>query len=695
VLSRLRTFLSHRLRFFTTVEATLVILFLVQALRYLVGGVYSRVASASLNLSLGSHLAGETLPDLVEPATVSNELIVLAVMLLLPVVTLIFGRFIWFVLVAVIVTASGRYAMVGTEELIPAAVTVGGGLFYLAMLARHRARTVPLAFVFAVGIDQLYRAFGNTLDPSWSADYRTIQLVLSALVFQLALFTTVTQFSADRRKDGPDPDQGMFTFWGGVGLGALLFLQFSLLALPNAVLGRAALNYADYLWVAPALVVATMLPIIPYVRGQARSFISLFDSSVRGWSWMLILMLLIVVGTRVSGVVGGVTLVIAQFITSLLWWWLVRPRGEKERSFTGLWLVFGALLFGLLVVMDIFTYEYAFVRDFTEPLEFLNPYIPPLLRGFRGLGLAVILLGAFFAVLPMSMMQRRIAWRGGSSVLSLFGLIVVAGFGAGAYVAVQPPVIEAQINPATIRVSSYNIHAGYSEFFHYNLDGIAQTVVLSQDDDGVVLLQEVEAGRMTSFGVDQALWLARELGMDVRFFPTNEGLQGLAVLSALPIVFDDGNLIDSIGSQTGLQRVQVLPDAGVITIYNTWLDPLLDTGDGETVQVESSQQNQLSQIFGIISEHHPDGQFGRMIIGGTFNNVPDSDLIQRLRDNNLVEHFGGLPLELRVTFNRTGQQAQLDYLWTTPSLAERVIGSIVIETDASDHRLAVIEIDLQ
>ena len=217
-------------------------------------------------------------------------------------------------------------------------------------------------------------------------------------------------------------------------------------------------------------------------------------------------------------------------------------------------------------------------------------------------------------------------------------LIVIAVFALSAANFAQPPVVQAVINPETVRVSTYNIHAGNNEFFHNDLEAIAQTIELSGAD--VVLLQEIESGRLTSYGVDQPLWLARRLNMDRRFYPTNEGLQGLAVLSKIPIVFDDGNLLDSVGNQTGLQRVQVQPDTGVITVYNTWLDPLIDTGGAQTIEeLESSQQAQLDQIFSILSAHHPNGQLGRTAIGGTFNNVPDSALVERIGEQGFVDHF--------------------------------------------------------
>jgi len=197
---------------------------------------------------------------------------------------------------------------------------------------------------------------------------------------------------------------------------------------------------------------------------------------------------------------------------------------------------------------------------------------------------------------------------------------------------------------------------------------------------------------LTSFGVDQPLWLARRLGMDTRFFPTNEGLQGLAVLSNVEIVFDDGVLLPSGGNQAGLQRVQIRPDQGVITLYNTRLEFLLEAGDGRTVEEqEQEQQRQLNEIFTILSSRHPDGNLGRMVIGGTFNNIPTSPLADQMRAAGFVDPLAGLPIELNSTLWRIGYpRVQLDYLWVwRRSLVS--LGAQTINTAASDHRMAVIE----
>ncbi|MFW5708887.1 MAG: endonuclease/exonuclease/phosphatase family protein [Chloroflexota bacterium] len=706
MLSRLRSlFLSQPLLLYS-VEASLVGLFFIQSLRYLIGGLYARIGSASLYPALNPAQIDPMLPGLVEPSTVSGELALLGYILLLPLLAVFFGRYRVLLLVATGVAALGRYLMLGgtlAPDITGAMIAVGGGLLYVAMMVRHRATLLPFMMILGLTLDQLFRAAGDTFDPTWSGNFQDTQLILSGVTVGLALINLWLQSNA-AKQDVVDseisPDRGLMPIWGGIGFGALLFLELAMLSTANVVARRAGVSYVPTV---PLLVAATLLPLVPVVRQSARRFVGLFDSGLRGWAWMMLVMLLIVLGVRLSGIVAVAALGGAQFAISMMWWWLYRPQAASDRNLTGLWLIPGVLIFGLLVVFDVFTYEYAFVRDFSEAFDFLNPIVPPLLRGFRGLGLAVLLLAVFFAVMPMAQTQRRIPWGGSGRLSFLMVPLIALTSGYAAFLA-RPPIVPGVINPELIRLGTYNIHGGFNEFFHYDLRLMARTIEFSGAN--IVLLQEVEAGRLTSYGVDQPLWLARQLGMDVRFYPTNEDLQGLALLSDIEIVFDDGVLLESRGTQTGLQRVQVRPSAteNVITVYNTWLEPLLDTGGALSVEeMQVSQNEQLTDILTTIARHHPDGRLGRMIIGGTFNNVPDSDVIRRLLEVGFDDPFSERPPELVVTFQRTGVRARLDYIWTSSAANFQVVEADVINDrtreniprQASDHLLPLIGIRLR
>jgi endonuclease/exonuclease/phosphatase family metal-dependent hydrolase len=667
-------------------EAALIGVFFVQALRFLVGAIYGRAAGASTVLALQA--IGAELPSFAPaPGPVQTEIAFLGYALLLPLISLLFGRWRPLLVVSALIVALGRALMfeggpftLGAFTAVQgAALAVGGGLLYTALSVRHRGWVLPYLFVIGMAVDQIFRAVGNTVDPSLLPGYQPVQIGLSALAVLLSLIATVW----GARRPAPPTDRGLLPFWGGIGIGGLLFIHLALLGVPNAAAGRAGV--IDLYPIAVPLVLgATVLPLIPAVRGWARGFIGVFDGGLRGWLWLLIVVLLLVIGTRTSGLPALIALTAAQFAVTLVWWWLVRPRGEKERVAAGLWLLLGGGMFALLVVMDLFTYEYAFVRDFTGDLAFLNPIIPPLLRGFRGLGLGVILLGAFFAILPMTQNPRRIPWQSGPVLLSLAVFIIGAGAVAGAALAAQPPVVTAVFNVTEARVGTYNIHSGSDEFFTPTLPAIATTI--QESGANIVLLQEVDAGRLTSFGVDQSLWLARRLGMDRRFFGTNEALHGLAILSNIPIAFHDGVPLTSLGQQTGAQRAQILvrPDVG-ITVYNTWLGYLFETSGSGLEAQQQDQENQLRQLIGWIDTHFPNRAWGRLIVGGTFNNVPDSPLIESMRALGFRDPSAGLPLELSATLVRTGlPRARFDYVWLYNIDS---LGPFTLPSPASDHRM--------
>ncbi|KKL83716.1 hypothetical protein LCGC14_1964200, partial [marine sediment metagenome] len=110
---------------------------------------------------------------------------------------------------------------------------------------------------------------------------------------------------------------------------------------------------------------------------------------------------------------------------------------------------------------------------------------------------------------------------------------------------------------------TYNIHFGAGMDDLLNLERIAQNILSEDIDPDVIGLQEVENGRLTSHGIDMALWLARRLNMYYFYFPAiNEHAYGLALLSKYPITSAKGYQIPSIS----LERVLI---HGVVMINET------------------------------------------------------------------------------------------------------------------------------
>jgi len=704
MIKRFRGFLRARSPQFAFLEAVLVGWFFIQALRFLVAGLYSRIASAAVLSQQPLGAPFPVGPGVETPEAISAAISFLGLLLALPLLAFALGRWRWLSFIALLILAISRAFIIlsptPSAALIAAQLSVGAGLLYLAQIIRHRATLFPYTLIFGLALDQLWRAFGDTQDPSLLPTYASLQVGLSLALVALGLLSHAFGLITERSQGadgGMVASQAMLTPWGGVALGAWLYLQLALFALPNALAGRAN---ADYALLVPVVLIATMLPILPWLRGQARRLIAPLDSFTRGWVWIVFVAMLIIIGLRLPRLdlgplvlpLGASALVLAQIALVLLLWWFIRPKTHAERSLTPLWLIVCLLVFGLFVIADIFTYEYAFVRNFAPPLDALNSFLPPLLRGLRGLGLGVLLIGGFLAALPMIQSSQRIAWAGRGAG-NLPALLLIAAMAAGAGWAARPPLVLPVLNEAEIRVGTYNIHHGYSTYFAQDLEGVAQAIL--QSGAQIVLLQEVDKGRLTSFGVDQTLWLGRRLGMDRRFFPTNEGLMGLAVLSRVPIVFDDGVLLPSLDTQTGLQRVQVRPDEGVLTLYNTSLGLLL-AGDSIEAQ-EANQRTQLNAALATIAIHIErdyNGRLGRAILGGTFNNVPDSPLMRTLEQTGFIDPFAGANLALAATVVRGEQRARLDYLWLW-SESLRSSGSGVISSPASNHFLAFVGVEIR
>ena len=663
------------------VEAAAVGWFFIQALRYLFGTLYAHVSSADIVLRLGD--PGPAVPGAVLPVDAQAEVVFVAIALLLPLLAFVLARRPAAFVITVAAVAVGRVFMTLLTPpigVLGAALTVVGGVLYLAALARQQPSRFAVSLTLGILIDQLVRIGGQSLDPTWSEAFLQPQTALS-----IGLFAVAAVRSAFRRN--PPLKDGMsysgIGLGGGLALGGLLFLECALLGLPSAV---ARWSGVSYNLAAPWLVAATALALIPEVREAARQAISLVDAQWRGWFWLLIVCLLLVIGNRFEGVVALAALLLAQFMVVLLFWWVVKPINKEERDRTGPALVLALAVLPILYGADFFTYEYAFVRDFGGGLSGLSD----VLRAMRGLGLGVMVVGVLLAAVPMMSAGRRVPWRRSSGLETLAGLLAVILGAAFAAVAAAPAQVTHFAGGNRMRVATYNLHGGYSLYFDYDLAGIADTIWQSGAD--VVLLQEVDGGRLASYGVDQAWWLGQRLGMDVRFLATNEHVHGLAVLSRVPITLDEGTLLTSQGMQTGVQRVQVRPDEGVVDLYNTWLGLLFAQEQGTLAIQEQDQWQQAQEILGLIAANHPGGVVGRVVLGGTFNNTPESELHSLLVTTGFNDPFDGMSLDRAATLLRGNAiQVRFDYLWLRNI---QPTGRAVLERDPSDHRLAVVELNL-
>lgn len=655
-------------------------LFFVQAVRFLYGTLYAHIGSVDqLSRTVNTGSVGAT-PGFVNVGDVQIELILAGIAILLPLSVLLFGRF--GTLVAAVSAAGRVYMTFGGHTMlgvIGAVAAAGGGALYAAVLARRRADQLPFMFVIGFGVDQVIRAYGNTTDLTWDGRFLATQAGLSLILFLVTALNLALEGRERRNPDYQPPPKTQIAGWGAVALGGLLYLEFAVLGLPNTLARRAG---GDGIVIAPYLVAATLLPLVPAIRELARRFLVIFDAQWRGWVWFLLTGLLFVVGYRFQGPPSAIALLVAQFLLCLSWWWLVQP-AEGRGNFSGAALSIGLILFLVLTGADYFTYDYAFVRGLQEPFG-------GMVRGFRGLGLGIVIVAVLLVNLPAIVARKRLPFRGGGFAESAFILFLVAVAGGVTYSFASPVFVQPPARSDRLRIVTLNLHGGYSLYFDQNLSEIANEIQKNGAD--IVLLQEVETGRMVSYGIDQVAWLAQAVGMQADYFPTNEALQGMAILTRLPIQTRQTQLLTSIGKQTGIQYVQLRTiDGGILNIYNTQLGLLLRDSSRDAESQQQDQLRQLDEIFSLIAGNDP-GLPNRTVLGGTFNNTPGSDVYQKLAAY-FSDPFSGLAAEKAITWKLINNvTSRVDYLWLRNVTS---LSAGVSELQATTHNMPVVEIGLQ
>lgn len=652
-----------------TLEVALVGLFLVQALRHLPGLLIKRSAAAGLAITPEQGSAA--------PGQFGAELVFLLLMLALPLLAWrhVHSRMALPVCVTFIAVARALPALgIALSDLVVASAVLGGALSFIVLLLRRRVMHFPQMMLYGFAADQLVRAAGATLAISWTADWHAAQLLLSALAIVVTVLLA-------RRFQEPvlaevTAQQGLISARGAVGIGALLFLQLTLLSLPNAIAARSGTPLS---LIAPLLIAATLLPVLPPLRNLSRALLQAFYGGLRGWLWMALIVLLLLIGLRLEALPAAIALVLLQFALSLMWWWLIRPVEEGERNLTA-WLPAAALLVTALLLLVDFHTVASPLNDGAVAIEGATPTLGQrMLLGLRGMGPAILLLAVALTSLPMTRNRQRIAWKrdsagNGPAALLFFVVAVAAGVAL-----TSGPATPASLDRQTLRVATWNIDGGMDSSLHQDLERIAQTIEASGAD--VVMLQNVDAGRSSSFWVDQAYWLAHRLRMQHQFFPTAGGINGLAVLARSALPEHDGRLAAGDGRQGGLQRAALDVQGETLTLYNYWPG-----------QAPRGLQLQIGAMNTLIGALHTRDEPERLALAASLTGAPDDALLLPLRAANFIDPFENLAPGFQWTTTLEGEPARSDFLWIRSPLTSE--GTGVPEAEGYRHRLVMVEISL-
>jgi endonuclease/exonuclease/phosphatase family metal-dependent hydrolase len=451
----------------------------------------------------------------------------------------------------------------------------------------------------------------------------------------------------NRGRDEVHPKAGAGTHLGwGFAFGGFLFLQTSLLSLPNAIAGWSGGGYEVY----------TLLIIL-------LTFTFLIPSLQAGWSSLLHegvklrvgLGLLIgaglMAGYFLDGPVAGAGLLLAH-VGCLSLWLLMALGTETPSKAAG-----GALSLAFVLVL---------LLNFLNAFAFTYPYTLPAMRD---LGWAVYLAAG---ILVLTGVFHRKAFEPRSPIgADRHWAVAMLGVFALALIFVWPKAAGGLPEDGALRIATYNIHYGYDDVWHYTLEEMAKTIEEAGGD--VVTMQEVDVGRLTSYAVDNAYYLSRRLRMQVAYLPTVEHLTGIAVLYRGPEVEERFQLLTSLQEQTGIIQVPLQQDDNQLHVFGTWLG--LSNEDTE---------RQVEETLEFIGDATP------AAFGGDFNAEPETREAEAIRKAGFSDPFVTLGYDpIPDTSPAIQPRHQIDYVWLrgVSPLKARVSESL-----ASDHRMVVVEV---
>lgn len=231
------------------------------------------------------------------------------------------------------------------------------------------------------------------------------------------------------------------------------------------------------------------------------------------------------------------------------------------------------------------------------------------------------------------------------------------------------------------RLLTYNVHRCVGTDRRLSPGRIASVIAAAAPD--IVLLQELDVGRLRTGGIDQAHAIAHELGMQMHFHAALHVLEeryGDAVLTARPSRLVRAGHLPGLASRPKLE-----PRGALWTAIDV---------DGVEVQVLNTHlgflpEENLAQMLALLGPDwlgHP-ACADPLIVAGDLNVVPWSRgyrrLSARLRDAQVA---AGRPMP-QATFPARWPFLRIDHLFVSPSI--RVLRTEVLRTAetriASDH----------
>lgn len=239
---------------------------------------------------------------------------------------------------------------------------------------------------------------------------------------------------------------------------------------------------------------------------------------------------------------------------------------------------------------------------------------------------------------------------------------------------------------SSIKVMTYNIHAGEPTYNEDTTDLVVMAKYIRQGDPDIVFLQEVDKGtNRNGYLGDMAAVLGESLNMNYFFYSAREhlrGLYGVAILSKYPIK-DIRKYYLTKESEATEQRV-----LGTAIIDLPGKDSVLAA---VTHLQHNSATNRLQQVRDIVNILGVAPE--KTIIGGDFNEFETTTDFFSVFDGLFTRTCKGGACP--PTFSANNPTSVIDYLAYKPANAFSVVSHQVINTfNASDHLPVVAELKI-
>lgn len=255
---------------------------------------------------------------------------------------------------------------------------------------------------------------------------------------------------------------------------------------------------------------------------------------------------------------------------------------------------------------------------------------------------------------------------------------------------VVAPVEAAKTN-GRLRIMTYNVHSCIGMDGKLSPERIARTIAMHAPD--IVALQELDAGKTRTDGVDQAHRIAECLEMNFHFHPAihvEEERYGDAVLTALPMRTVKAGSLPTLPAKRwreprGALWVAIEAFGAEIQLINTHLG--LSPGE---------RRMQADALLGPDWLAHPDCR-EPVILCGDFNALPSAGICRRIRKRlNDAQRVADGHRPKNTFFGRL-PAARIDYVFVDPMLrVEQVqVPKTQFARVASDHLPVIVDVSLR